>query len=129
MKKEIEDFYFDLKLPVSAILKKLVERERIPKPSVCAALENIWMMKSTGKIEIKRIHIINTVRKKAKHIDGSLNRDIYTRKYEAERRELKDLRDKKEKFQNIRQNNMYDIIPYWIMIGILSVILYFSGVN
>ena len=48
MKKDIEEFYFDMKLPVGAILQKLLG-ERISKPSIQAALEKIWKQFSERK--------------------------------------------------------------------------------
>ena len=130
MKKQIEDFYFDMKLPVSAIIRKLVKLERIPKVSVQSALEAVWKQIDTGEIEVERIHIVNTVRKKAKDIDGSVNKDVYTRKYESERKELKELRVKKIKYESIRRTNICDnLIVHGIYAVLFGIVLfaYFYG--
>ena len=131
MKKELEDFYFDLKLPVSAIVQKLTREDRISKPAIQVALENIWMMIDTGKIEIKRTDIVKTVRKLSRKIEASEKREIYTRKYESERKELAILRAKKVRYENIRRTNIHDLamthVPYWIMVGSILALVYFFG--
>ena len=134
MKKQIEDFYFNMNLPVSAIIDRLLQDRIHPSiPSIQAALESIWKQSNKKEIEVKRSKMVNEVRKKAKYIEASEKKDVYTYKYESERKELKQLRNKKAKFEQNRRLNLYDLtvfhIPYWIMIVSILVSVYFLGSN
>lgn len=72
MKKQIEDFYFNMNLPVSAIIDRLLQDRIHPSiPSIQAALESIWKQSNKKEIEVKRSKMVNEVRKKAKYIEAS----------------------------------------------------------
>ncbi len=132
MKTEIEDYYFNMVLPVSAIINKLLP-EKISKPAIQAAIESIWNQVDKGEIEVKRARLVNEVRKKAKYIEASENKEIYTRKYESERIELKELRVKKLKYESIRRSNICDNFIfhgiYGVVIGSVVALVYFLGGN
>lgn len=134
MKKQIEDFYFDMNLPVSAIINRIL-RDRIPSPVPCiqAALENIWKQIDKGEIEVKRNNIVKTVRIEAKRINASEKKEFYTRKYEGERIELRILRGLRIRYQNIQRANIHDLAlihtPYWVLIASVLAFVYFFGGN
>jgi len=130
MKKEIEDYFAspEINLPVSEIIKRGLERERIKsKPCIQAAIEEYY--NNRASLNIKRFKIAWWIWKRAKQIENSEDREKYTSKYESERAELKQLRLKKMKYEQIRRANFDNAIlsfgPYWIMIALLGMIIYF----
>ena len=132
MKKKIEDYFSspEINLPVSQIIKKGIERERIrSKPCIQAAIDEYY--NNRASINIKRFKIAWWIWRRARQIENDKNRAQYTAKYEGERKELKSLRLRKIKYEKIQRANIHDMVmihcPYWIMIGSILALLYFFG--
>jgi len=126
MKKEIEDYFAspEINLPVSEIIRIGLERHGLKsKPCIQAAIEEYY--NNRASINIKRFKIAWWVWKRARQIENFEDREKYTAKYESERAELKKLKNKEIKFKNIRKNNLYDVVPYWIIVALLGMIIYF----
>ena len=133
MKKEIEDYFSspEINLPVTKIIKRGLERERIKsKPCIQAAIEEYY--NNRASINIKRFKIAWWIWKRAKQIENDKDRKKYTAKYESERKELTLLRARKVRYENIRMTNIKENIIvhgiYWvILLGILIGIFTVGG--
>ena len=129
MKKEIEYWWMSYDLPVSDVIRiGLRNNSQLTKPAIQAAIEAVYK-ENNPDLTIPRWKLAWTVWKYARIIEASEKRAIYVRKYEGERKELVILRVKKIKYEQIRRANFDNTIllfsPYWIMIGLLGMIIYF----
>ncbi len=132
MNRKIEDYFSspEINLPVSEIIKRGLERERLKsKPCIQAAIEESY--KGRASLNTKRCKIAWNIWKRARQIENDKDRAHYTSKYEGERKELKSLRIKKIKYETIQRANISDLamihVPYWIMIGSILALIYFFG--